>query len=57
MPAAKALADVYALSFFIPHEEDDEVLIRQPKKVKKSSEDGVKSKKPGAKKLVEDEDE
>lgn len=57
MPAAKALADVYALSFFIPHEEDDEVLMRQPKKVKKSSEDEVKSKKPGAKKLVEDEDE
>ncbi|MGD9591281.1 MAG: hypothetical protein AB7V32_02040 [Candidatus Berkiella sp.] len=59
MPAAKALADVYALSTFYPHEDDEDEPLRQPKKTKKHDEDSAsKSQKiPSKKSSNNDEDE
>lgn len=44
MEAAKALADVYAMSFFIPHEEEEEATPKQ-KKTKKSKSEQEQPKK------------
>ncbi len=59
MQAAKALEDVYAMSMFYPHEEDEESEPqRQPKKVKKSPDElSPKSKKGPSKKDADDENE
>ncbi len=58
MHATKALADVYALSTFYPHEDEEETPIRQPKKSKKSEDSGeTKPKKIPGKKELDEEDE
>lgn len=57
MECAKALADVYALSTFYPHEEDEPAPIRQPKKHKKSEEQGHQKDKKGGKKEINENEE
>ncbi len=61
MEAARALADVYALSTFYPHEDEEPAAIRQPKKSKKTTEDAPQDKgRKGASKkdtLNDDTDE
>ncbi|MBS0286175.1 MAG: hypothetical protein JSR17_02700 [Proteobacteria bacterium] len=56
MECAKALADVYALSTFYPHEEEEPTPVRQPKKHKKSEEPGHAKQRKGGK-ADSDEDE